>query len=1194
MNRKVSKLLILAVCHLSIAIGCLHAQTGTWTKVTNNAPYENMGVCLLMTDGTVICHDTNGTGLGTGWEKLTPDIHGSYINGTWSTIASNAYDRLFFSSQVLPSGKVYVAGGEYGAGNVHGEVYDPVADAWTTCGPIPNSWNIYDGNSELLYNGNILEGPQIGSHTSYNILQWSPATLNYTQEADAPLNHDEAEWLKLPDSSVLYVGISTTNSNRFIPQTNTWVNDGTLPVNIWDGLQEAGAALMLPNGKAIFFGATEHNAIYTPSGNTSPGTWAAAADFPTINGSPMGQSDASAAMMVNGKILCAVAPVYNGNNSFGPPCYFLEYDYITNTFTQVKNIIPGVGGDSIPVIGSYQTQMLDLPDGNVLVSISQDYGFSVQYFIYTPGSGPIPQGKPTIDNVFQPTCGIYKVRGKLFNGISEGAAYGDDWQMSTNYPIVRLTNGSNVYYATTSNWNRIGAVQTDSLEDTAQFALPATLPSGTYSLVVIANGFASNPTLFTYVPFDVSATVTANVTCDGQSNGNATATVSGGIAPYTYNWSIGSSTVSTSNPTGPILSAGTYVLTVTDSAGCSETAGITIAQPNAISITIDSVVNVTCSGLGSVTANPATGGTPPFTYAWTPSGGTNLTATGLSAGSYTITATDIRGCTGSLSVPILQLGGITAAAITISNERCNGESMGSVSSSGSGGTTPYTYAWSAGGTNAVETGLSAGTYTVTVKDNNGCTAMASTTITQPILLNVIATATSNELCNGENIGSASSTVSGGTPPYTYTWTGGSTNSTESGLTAGSYTINVTDNNGCTATASTDVTEPALLTATVNVITNAGCNGNSGSLSSSVAGGTSPYTYTWTGGSTNSTLSALSAGTYTLGVTDANGCGATASASITQPLNLMVTATVNSNVLCNGGATGSATASPSGGTSPYTYAWTNGNTNATVSGLSAGTYTVNINDFDGCTATAAVTITQPVLLTATASVTSNASCNGESNGSVSSTPSGGTSPYTYLWTGGYTNSSVSGLSAGTYTVNITDNNGCMATTATIIIQPNALVITQGSTTTTAGNCFGSAWVTVSGGTPGYNYSWSPGGATTDSINQLCQGSYCCRITDAHGCKDSVCVNVVTGIEAISNASSIQIYPDPNNGNFTISGLMNGQIVELYNYLGQMMEITAANNSTLHFNISDKTDGIYLIRILNKDGSLVAQKKILKTE
>src|SRR6185312_9727019 len=290
MKKKISAFLIAASCQL-IAISSIFAQTGTWTALKNLPPHANNGVCLLMTDGTVICKSTSGPGNGTGWDRLTPDAHGSYINGTWDTIHPMYYDRLFFSTQVLPSGKVYVAGGEYGPGGNKGEVYDPVTNAWTMCDTIPRGWSIYDGNSEILYNGTVLEGPQIGSFNSYNILLWSPLTYKYTVGPLSNYNHDEAEWLKLPDSTVLFVGRSNTGTSRYSPQTGTWAFDASTPGQIYDPYgQEAGCALMLPNGKAIFFGATPYNCIYTPSGNhNKQGKWASADSFPVINGTYMGQ-----------------------------------------------------------------------------------------------------------------------------------------------------------------------------------------------------------------------------------------------------------------------------------------------------------------------------------------------------------------------------------------------------------------------------------------------------------------------------------------------------------------------------------------------------------------------------------------------------------------------------------------------------------------------------------------------------------------------------------------------------------------------------------------------------------------------------------------------------------------------------------------------------------------------------------------
>jgi Secretion system C-terminal sorting domain/Galactose oxidase, central domain len=556
--------LALFTCLIMASIGSLRAQTGTWAIVATYAPHTNEGVMLLLTDGTIICHNNTGGTYGTGWDRLTPDSTGSYVNGTWTSIASMNDDRLYFSSQVLPSGKVYVAGGEYGDGENKGEVYDPVSNTWTVCGPVSTEWSVLDSPSELLYDGRVLEGA-FANRDTIDCLFYTPSTNLFTPAANSLYYYEEVAWLKLPDSSVLFIGDVSENSNRYIPQTNTWINDDTVPGNIHDPYGgESGTAYMLPNGKAIFFGATPYNAIYTPSGNQNPGTWSSADSFPIIQGSYVGQPDASGAMMVNGHILLAVSPVGTSpSDEYRFPLYFVEYDYTTNTFTQVTSNLPPIYSDSLPSITSYETNMLVLPDGNVLFSC-----YTSQYWVYSPGSAPIPQGKPTINSILPDGCPLYKITGKLFNGISEGASYGDDWQMATNYPLVRLTNGTNVYYAKTTNWNRIGAVQTDSLEDTAVFETPANLPAGTYSVYVVANGFASNPVLFNVLQVS-SASADAG---SGKCNGSAWLTADGGIAPYTYSWTTGGQTTDTITN----QCAGSYCGTVTDANGCTSSACVNI------------------------------------------------------------------------------------------------------------------------------------------------------------------------------------------------------------------------------------------------------------------------------------------------------------------------------------------------------------------------------------------------------------------------------------------------------------------------------------------------------------------------------------------------------------------------------------------------------------------------------------------
>jgi hypothetical protein len=693
------------------------AQTGTWTALTNSAPRYNEGVCLLMTDGTVICHTSHGGIYGTGWDRLTPDIHGSYANGTWDTITPMYHDRLYFAAQVLPTGKVYVAGGEYGRGDTAAEVYDPLTNTWTRVSGVPAGWNLFDGNSEMLYNGNVLEGPQIVSSTypSSNTLLYSPATNRFSIGPNAYYGHAESSWLKLRDSSVLYVGYNTDSSNRYIPQLNKWVRDDTVPGSLYNTYAgETGPVLMLPNGKALFTGGLGYNALYTPSNDTNPGTFKSADSFPVIGNIQVCTMDASAAMMNNGHALISVEPVSGSAPEFRTPCYFLEYDYTTNTFAQVTSIIPGFGADSMKATPSFQTNMLVLPDGNIFVS--QWGGGGDQYYIYTPGSGPIPQGKPTIDNITNINCNYYRVTGKLFNGISEGASYGDDWQIETNYPLVRLTDGTNVYYARTSNWNRIGAIETDSLADTAYFTLPS-LPGGTYSVVVVVNGFASNPVMLT--TFGVAITSTTNLSSCSTNTGSATATAADGILPYTYLWSPSGGT----NSTASNLSTGTYIVTVTDGGGCTSSASVTIYTAAMIAST--SVTAATCAneGTGSMTAS-VTGGTPPYTYLWNPGSYTGDFVNWVTAGTYTVLVSDSCGNTATAtafitSPPLLTV--VTDSINSGTSDPCNGEAWVTVN----GGVRPYTYLWIPGlQTGYYITGQCPGSYCCEVTDANGCTQTA--------------------------------------------------------------------------------------------------------------------------------------------------------------------------------------------------------------------------------------------------------------------------------------------------------------------------------------------------------------------------------------------------------------------------------------------------------------------------------------
>jgi hypothetical protein len=480
----------------------LVVTAGTWTPLVHPAP-GTIHLMLLLSDGTVMA--AGGSGAGNAWYKLTPDANGSYANGTWTTRVAMLDTRLWFSSRVLTDGRVFVAGGEYpqdppnhNFGRATAEIYDPVANSWTRIDPptslldpsLPSAVNpaynqaFADSIGEILSNGRVLVSPVLPKVHGGTLI-YDPATNAWSAGpllANNVAYQDEASWVKLPDDSILTIDPFGTHSERYIPSTNTWISDSTVPVSVYDPFgEEMGAGFLLPSGKALFLGSTGQTAIYTPSGSTSPGTWVAGPDIPNSQGTP----DAGAAMMVNGKILCAVSPLATSGNHFPSPTSFYEYDYSTNSFTQVTG--PTGLTENHP---SYESLMLDLPDGSVLYT-----KFGSQLYVYRPDGNPLAVGKPAITGISSNGDGSYHLTGTLLNGISEGAAYGDDAQMASNYPIVRLTAFNlTVYYARTYNWSSTG-IMTGNTPVSTEFTLPSGLPIGMYSLVAVANGIASDPIL---------------------------------------------------------------------------------------------------------------------------------------------------------------------------------------------------------------------------------------------------------------------------------------------------------------------------------------------------------------------------------------------------------------------------------------------------------------------------------------------------------------------------------------------------------------------------------------------------------------------------------------------------------------------------------------------------------------------------
>ena len=666
-----------------------------------------------------------------------------------------------------------------------------------------------------------------------------------------------------------------------------------------------------------------------------------------------------------------------------------------------------------------------------------------------------------------------------------------------------------------------------------------------------------------------------DLTCNGSANGTATVTVLTGSPNFTYSWSNTSNTVtaSTANTiTG--LVAGTYSVTVTQASGSTSVTSVTVTQPITVTATANAAQNVSCNGGANGIAIATGGGTGGIIYTWN-NGPTTATNSGIGAGSYTVTVKDANNCTATSVVTLTDPPLLDLNSSVTTNVSCFGGTNGSATATGFGGTPTLSYTWNPGNlSGATQLNLPANVYIVQVTDANGCTKTTTVNITQPAAaLSATTSVNNNVLCFGASTGSASVVGAGGTTNYSYLWTPtGSTGTTISGLTAGTYVVAITDANNCSTTSSVVITQPlSAITATATKV-DASCNTASGSATAIGNGGTGAYTYTWSNGGATGTINNIFSGSYVATVTDGNGCTATTTATVSDVGAATITLQGQQDNICFGGSIGSATVTATGGTGLLTYIWSNGGTTTSISNLPAGSYVISVSDAGGCLATSNITITSPVAVAPTANVTSNVGCLGGNNGVVSVTGSGGTPGYSYSWSApGGTGSSLNNLIIGTYTVTVTDANGCTGQSNVTLTQPStAPAVAATSTSTGCGTNTGTAIAAGSGGTPGYNYTWSSGDVGANA-NGLGVGTYTVTVIDNNGCTSTTNTSVIASGAPTVSATSTNTGCGTSVGTATATGSGG---TPGYNYSWSSTDVGATANNL--------ASGIYTVTVTDLNG------------
>ncbi len=622
--------------------------------------------------------------------------------------------------------------------------------------------------------------------------------------------------------------------------------------------------------------------------------------------------------------------------------------------------------------------------------------------------------------------------------------------------------------------------------------------SATFNATVVMDAVQPNAVIAT--PPVLSCNTNA-ITLDGSGSSQ------GGI--FNYQWS-GPGIVSGATTPFPVVNAaGNYTLVVTNTNnGCTGSASALVSTAAPVNA-FTSNTPVSCFGGNNGTSTvSAVGGIGAYVYNWS-NGATTQSITGLSAGTYTVTVTDGDGCSIAVQAIITQPGAPLAANVTTTPSG-PGANSGTATANPTGGTTPYSYTWSTGATTASIGDLAPGTYTATITDANGCTAVQTVSVSNVNCILGAALSIVNVSCNGGSNGALNTSLTNAQQPIIYQWSTGASAPGILGLSAGVYTVTVTDATGCSVVVSATLGEPALLSVGISTTPETALGANNATATATPSGGTAPYTYTWSNSGTTATITGLAPGTYTVTVTDLFGCTKTQAAIINAlSCNLSTNMTVQ-HLSCFGQGTGTALVSPVAGTSPYTYNWSTGSMFNAISGLQAGSYFVTVTDAQGCIALDTATITQPAPLMAEVISITNVTCTNEQSGSVVLlVTGGGTSPYEYT----YPPAGDPKLGVGLYTITITNPNGCTTVTEFSIVAIDTIAPTVTCPTSITKCDAGTPTIFPP---PTVQDNCLPVGFITEQLQGLPSGTYfppgttlqVFRVTDASGNSNTCSFTITT--------------------------------------------------------------------------------------